>query len=273
MTPNPPGPPEAPRRKVARVLRPVLLGLTLLALAASVACNALLYRQANLNYQQLAEVQLDPYGLRRPDFPPESPDAASQGLPVAVFFGDSRARDWPAPHVPGYRFVNRGIGGQTTEQVRGRFEAHVAPLSPRVVVVQAGINDLKAIPLLPHRRDEIVAGCKANLREVVRRAGDGAATVIVTTIIPPGPVPLERRPVWSPEVERAVEEVNADLRGLASGRVIVLDAWKLLEDGGRLRDGYGRDTLHLNARGYEVLNGGLEDIFRARQTPGHLPPF
>ena len=48
------------------------------------------------------------------------------------------------------------------------------------MVVQAGINDLKAIPLFPARRAGIVADCTANLREVVRRAGDGGATVVAT---------------------------------------------------------------------------------------------
>ena len=71
--------------------------------------------------------------------------------------------------------MNRGVFGQTTAQVLGRFDAHAAPLLPRVVVLQVGINDLKAIPLLPHRRDEIVADCKANLREIVRRSTDAGA--------------------------------------------------------------------------------------------------
>jgi lysophospholipase L1-like esterase len=181
-----------------------------------------------------------------------------------LFFGDSRARDWTAPNVPGYRFVNRGIGGQTTEQVRGRFDAHVAPLSPWIVVLQAGINDLKAIPLLPARRDQIVADCKANLRNIVSRARSAGATVIVTTIFPPGEVSLERRPIWSSDVGKSVEEVNADLRTLAGEGVVILDAWKLLEANGRLRDGLGIDTLHLNSKGYDVLNGELEKMIRAK---------
>jgi len=70
-----------------------------------------------------------------------------------VFFGDSRAYDWPAPSgLEGLEFVNRGIGNQTTAQVLGRFEAHIAPLHPQVVVLQVGINDLKLIPCSRIRR-------------------------------------------------------------------------------------------------------------------------
>src|SRR3954447_7158649 len=110
----------AARHRPRRHLRPLLLALLLLALAASGVLNVLLYRRADLNYRRLSEAGLDPYGLKHPDFPP---DAAAPGArpdsPVVVFFGDSRARGWPAPPVPGVRFVNRGIYGQTTEQVRG----------------------------------------------------------------------------------------------------------------------------------------------------------
>jgi lysophospholipase L1-like esterase len=240
-----------------------LLGLTLLAIVSSLVGNVLLYREAKLNYRRESEARLDPYGLKHADFPADKPAGdAAPGLPAVVFFGDSRARGWPPPNVPGYRFVNRGVDGQTTAQVLGRVDTQVTALSPRVVVVQAGINDLKAIPLLPHRRDEIVADCKANLREIVDRASRGGATVVLTTVFPPGNVPLQRRMVWSPEVEKAVEEVNAYLRTLASDRVILLDAWRLLETNGRLREGYGVDTLHLSQRGYVVLNEELQNVLR-----------
>ena len=236
-------------------------GLLALSLVASLAGNILLYQQADESYRRLSEVELDPYGLKHAKFPADSP--AGSDLPVVLFFGDSRAMYWPAPTVAGCRYVNRGIGGQTTEQVRGRFAANVTPVSPRIMVLQAGINDLKAIPLLPYRRDQIIADCKANLHEIVKRAVDGGAIVVVSTVFPPGKVPLERKLEWSPEVEKAVEEVNADLRTLASDRVIVFDAWKTLEDHGQLRDGYGLDTLHLSAAGYAALNPELGKILNA----------
>jgi len=246
-----------PRGRFRRFVLPLF---ALLALAASLAGNVRLYQQADQTYRRLSEVEIDPYGLKHPHFPPDSPAGAAPGLPVVLFFGDSRALAWPAPNISRCRYVNRGVGGQTTEQVRGRFDANVAPLSPRVVILQAGINDLKAIPLMPHRRDAIVSDCKANLHEIVKRAVDGGAIVIISTIFPTGEVPLERKLEWSPDVAKAVQEVNADLRGLASDRVIVFDAWKTLEDRGQLRAGYGLDTLHLSPSGYAALNGELEMI-------------
>ncbi len=241
----------------------------LLLLAASLPLNFFFYREATNNYRRISEVELDPYGLRHPAYPSTqgSDGAGHWARPAIVLLGDSRARGWRPPEIEGYQFINRGIVNQTTAQVLGRYDAHVAPLSPRVVVVEAGVNDLKAIPLFRDRRAEIVANCESNLQEMVSRATGQGATVILATIFPTGHVPMERRLVWSPDIEKAVEEVNDRLRALASDRVIVLDAWKLLEQNGQLREGYGVDTLHLNAAGYAVLNAELVKILKARPFP------
>jgi len=232
--------PGGARRRIS--VRLALVVVLIIALLGSLLVNVLLYRQADRSYRELNEVRLDPYGLGHRF---NDPDARAQnGDLVIVFLGDSRAEQWLPPHVPGMRFVNRGIFGQTTEQVRGRLQTQVLPLHPRVVVLQVGINDLKAIGLFPQRHDEIVRACKAHLHEIIQQCRDSGSFVIVTTVFPTGPVPLERRPYWSPAIERAVDEVNTDLRSIHSDGVEVLDAWERLQDQGRLRPVYAADTLH-----------------------------
>jgi lysophospholipase L1-like esterase len=90
----------------------------------------------------------------------------------------------------------------------------------------------------------------------VRASG---ADVIVTTVLPStGDAPLARRIYWSPRIEAAVGQVNAELRRWAGDGVQVLDAAALLEDGrGQLRREYSIDLLHLNDAGYAVLNREL----------------
>lgn len=203
--------------------------------------------------RRAAELRLDPLGLEHPDFAETAP--AAPGDRLVLLLGDSRAYRWPVPVVSGHAFVNRGIPDQSTEQILARFDAHVAPVHPAVVVLQAGINDLKSIPLLPARRDEIVARCKQNLRALVARSRALGAQVVITTIFPTGEVALVRRPIWSDAIGIAVREVNDDLRTLAGSGVQVIDAWKLLENGqGELRPELGLDTLHLSARGYQLLD-------------------
>lgn len=215
----------------------------------------------------MKRVRLDPMGLRHDRFPPELPARGGPDDPLLVFLGDSRAQAWwPPPQVKGWRFVNRGIYGQTTAEIAGRLSAQVLPLRPRVVVLQAGINDLTSIAVLPEQRDEIVENCKRNLHDIADRVRASGATVIITTIFPVGPVPLLKRPLWSGKIGDAVQEVNADLKSIHERGVVILDAFDLLQEHGRLRGGYATDTLHLTPRAYEALNQRLSQILSQLQS-------
>lgn len=239
-------------------MKRILITVLVIGLLASLAANILLFAQGRQYYLELNQTRLDPLGLSR--FAGQPTPSGSQ--PVAVFLGDSRAASWPAPQVTGWQFINRGIGAQTTAQVLGRFDAHIPPLQPKVVILQAGINDLKTIPLFPERQTEITANTKANLDALIERAKALGATVILTTIFPIGEVPLQRRPFWSGEVAVAVNQVNEHLHSLAGPRVIIFDAYAILKNNGHLNPAYAEDELHLNAAGYEVLNSELEKVFQ-----------
>lgn len=233
--------------------------LLALALSGSVALNGFLFWQGQQYYRSLNANQLDPLGLDVYASAEEPSPAAGQIR--VVFFGDSRASMWPAPDLAGYQFINRGIGNQTSAQALGRFDRDVASLRPQIVIVQIGINDLKAIPLFPEQQTAIVADCEANIRQMVERARTLDATVILTTLFPLGEVPLERRPFWSPAVAGAVDEVNEFIRSLAGDGIIVLDAVPILADEtGTARREYSRDLLHYNATGYEALNAALKEV-------------
>lgn len=260
----------APQRKRPTRRLWAALGLILLlaALCASLAGNFLTYKQAIREYKEMKQVRLDPMGLHDSRFPAEVPADAGSDDPLVVFFGDSRAQGWwPPPAVKGWRFANRGIYGQSTAQIAARLDAQVLPLKPRVIVIQAGINDLTAIGVFPEKRDEIVDHCKRNLRDIISRAHAAGATVIVTAIFPVGPVPLMKRPLWSSRIPDAVQEVNADLQSINDPDVILLDTFDLLQDQGSLRRVYALDTLHLNSKGYAVLNERLRQILSSSEIP------
>jgi lysophospholipase L1-like esterase len=228
-------------------------------LVASLWANWLLYQESNGNYRDLNRVRLDPLGLRV--FATEDPEAArAGGLPVVVFYGDSRAAEWTAPEgLTGYHFINRGIGAQTTTQILGRFAQDVAPLQPEVVILQAGINDLKTLPLFPDDAAWIVQNTKDNLARMVALAREaGAQQVILTTIFPSGAIPLERQLVWSPAVGEAVDEVNRYITSLEQEGVTIMATAPILADASGVVAGtYSRDALHLNAAGYAALNQEL----------------
>jgi lysophospholipase L1-like esterase len=235
----------------------ILAGLLLFALLVSAQLNCALFRRGEQYYLQLNALRLDPLELN------SSPNPAlpTTELPLVVFLGDSRAARWPAPYVKDFEFVNRGVEAQTSAQVLARFDAHVKPLRPNILIVQVGINDLKTIPLFPSNRAGIVANCQENIRTIVERSRDLGASVILTTIFPVGRVPIERRPFWSGDVAVAVDEVNAFIHSLDGNGVTVLDAYSILVgDEGSTRPEYAADLIHLAPAGYEELNRALASL-------------
>jgi lysophospholipase L1-like esterase len=168
---------------------------------------------------------------------------------------------WTPPAITTYRIINRGIGHQTTAQLLLRLDADLIQLRPNVVVIEAGVNDLKSIADFPDRRVEIVADCERNLATVVDRCRRAGATVVLVTVFEIGDVAFWRRPFWSPEVEPAVRAVNEFLRTLAGDNVVIFDANSLLADGGgRMRRGYQVDYLHVSSSGYAALNERLTPL-------------
>lgn len=235
----------------------------LFALLTSLGINACL-ASASFHYVKAATaLRLDPAGLGV--YAADRPKSAAAAGPVVVFFGDSRALMWSGPTVPnGYRVVNRGVGFQTTAQILLRFEADVAPLHPSVVVLEAGVNDLKAIAEFPERRAEIVADCEANLERIVDRCRQAGASVVLVTVFGIGDVPLWRRPFWSSDVAASVREVNAFLPRLAREKVVLLDADPVLVDGrGAIQRDYQLDYIHLSSSGYAALNRKLAPLLSA----------
>jgi hypothetical protein len=227
-----------------RYIKSKVLVSIIVLLCLSVALNAILFLRARDYYLELNSVRLDPLGLRSFTSEWEAAVPDSQNMRV-VFFGDSRAAQWPEPeHLTSFHFVNRGVGNQTSAQVLGRFDTHIAPIHPKVLVIQVGINDLKAIPLFPERKQEIIANCKLHIQQLVERATAQGMLVILTTIFPVGDVPFERKLFWSADVEQAINEVNIFLQTLQSSQVVILDSYSLLAEDGTTQADFAQDTLH-----------------------------
>ena len=242
------------------------LGIPLVG--ASVALNFFLYNQLKQYYVELNQVRLDPLGLSYYNQNPKLNDKEDNKR--VIFFGDSRAAGWPEPSIEGYQFINRGVGGQTSAQTSQRFEYHMEDLAPDIVVIQVGINDLKAIPLMPESRNVIIDLCRANIRQMVEDAKALGATVIVTTILPVGEVPIIRKPVWSDDIAQAIYEVNGDIDSLddEDDQVIVFDSFSALADAqGLMTEEYRSDELHLNEQGYTALNQAFTDFFQTAELP------
>lgn len=230
--------------------------LLLPALLVSLALNAVLWQQAVGYYTDIQGLRLSPLEegkVRSRDLRP-----ATEGSRLWVFFGDSRSAQWPAPPLEGFEVRNLGIGGQTSVQVAERMADQLLPLKPDTVLLQVGINDLKAIAMLPADRDAIVAETKRRIDQIVDALRAQGAKVILTTIFPRGALDLQRRPFWSSDVDAAVQEVNRHIRGRVGPGVSLFDTEAVLRgDDGLIQPAFARDLLHLRPAGYDALNEAL----------------
>ncbi len=179
-----------------------------------------------------------------------------------VLIGDSSFARWPKEALPEqWRFVNRGVGGETTGEVAGRFDVDALALAPEAIVISAGLNDLVAAEFLPPvERRATIDKTFETLVDLSRRSAGRGARVFIATLVPPSRPDLLRLPVWREGLRDAVAEMNGRLRAFAARRgVDLVDfAAALGSDDRRTPDAFRADTLHLNAAGYRKLAEALE---------------
>lgn len=182
---------------------------------------------------------------------------SSPRYPLLILFGNSRVVQWkPEPDISNFVVINRGISGETTEQMKYRFQKDVLSLKPKLVVIQAGINDLAAIGALKDKEEVILANLKNNFKYFIHASNNAGVRIIVSTIIRPASPEWYRRIVWSSRIPILVDNVNDFLRKLASNENFeLLDADKILAPTqAPLAAPYAKDTLHLKQQAYKVLN-------------------
>lgn len=238
------------------------LSFILLLFLISLVYNFIWWRRSQYYYEVIHQIRLDPLGLNVYPTTDDLVEGLQPEQKVVVFFGDSRAYQWPFPSgLPQFKFINRGIHSQTSLQTLERLNAHLIPLEPLIVVVQVGVNDLRMIHLFPEQKDSLIADCKANIAEIVSQSRDSGAIVILSTIFPLGELPLMERLFYTPDVAKAIDEVNAFLLTLKGEDVHLFDTGLILVDKKNIvKREYSSDFLHLNERGYNGLNRQLGKI-------------
>ena len=188
---------------------------------------------------------------------------ANRSLPPAggdarvVFMGDSITDLWQQPRFggffPGKPYVDRGISGQTTPQMLLRFRPDVLDLSPKVVVILAGTNDI-AGNTGPMTNEEI-EGNLASMAELARAHNIRVVLASVTPVSgyhvaqPNGVPQTTLRPMTR------IQAVNTWIQSYAASHGdVYLDYFSAMTDGsGVLKAEFSEDDLHPNAKGYAVM--------------------
>jgi len=236
--------------------------ITLALLVASLVVNVIVFIQARHLYEARLLDQFWPAGS--PFVPPDVP----AGETDILLFGDSRMADWGTPVLGTARTVNGGASGLTTSQLALRLPAWLDACHPKVVVMEAGINDLKIIGLRPDLYETVISQSRSNFNAMIDQCRRHQAQVILLPVWPPGPISPLRRLVWNPDVDRAVTDLNQRLSRAVSGQkdVVWLDLMALLsaQSPGEGRESLYRDDLHLKKEVYLKLTPLLDQALMTK---------
>ncbi len=184
-----------------------------------------------------------------------------------VFYGDSITDFWRLnEYFPGEDYVNRGISGQVTSEMLGRFKPDVLDLKPAVVVILAGTNDLS--------RGTSVATIANNITMMAELAQAHKIRVILSSVLPVS----DYNKAANPQNERTRFRPPALIRQLndwmksycASNGFVYLDYYSVMVDkSGFLKAEMAEDGLHPNASGYRAM----APVVQAAISTGDKPAF
>ena len=174
-----------------------------------------------------------------------------------VFFGDSITELWEAadPVLFADDRVSRGISGQTTAQMLGRFQHDVVALRPRVVHIMAGTNDIAG-----NTGPTTLPWIQANIRSMVELAKAHRIGVVLAA------VPPAAHFNWRPSVQPAgqISALNEWIKAYAeSEKLVFVDYGTVLDDGRQgIKAELSADGVHPNPAGYERMRPLAEVAIR-----------
>jgi lysophospholipase L1-like esterase len=187
-----------------------------------------------------------------------------------VFFGDSITDIWHLDeYFPGKPYINRGIGGQTTPQMLVRFRQDVIELSPKVVVILAGTNDI-AGNTGPMRLEDI----EANYASMAELARTNNIRVVFSSVLPVHNYTPQSQDLFAQRSPEKILALNRWLKGYVAGHdgCLYLDYFAAMVDGkGLLKRDLAEDGLHPNAVGYKIM-GPLAEAAIEKALPEAVQP-
>lgn len=189
--------------------------------------------------------------------------ARAQSGPIGVLFlGDSITEGWAmAPYIWEHYFgryqpANFGISGDRTQHVLWRIEhGELDGISPKVVVLLLGTNNSG------ENTGEQIAAADKKIVNLIRKKLP-AAKILLLAIFPRGPR-IDKNGLPEPWAERmaAIDTANAALAKLDDGQMVRFLNINLhfLGNDGTIPNIIMPDQLHLNAAGYQLWAGAIEN--------------
>ncbi|GGA44066.1 GDSL-type esterase/lipase family protein [Paenibacillus physcomitrellae] len=174
-----------------------------------------------------------------------------------VMLGDSLTFNVQWNELLGRNVANRGIGGDFTSGMLSRLD-YVTDLSPYMVFIMAGINDLTS---------EKVTAEEAfnNYANILNRLQEEQITPAITLTLYVG---KEVKNYMT--VNQRVQKLNGYLKSYANAHSIpYIDLNKVLAPNGYLLSNYSIDGIHINGDGYQIwgnkVNALIDQVLNTNQ--------
>lgn len=168
----------------------------------------------------------------------------------AVFMGNSITEGWVKAHSAFFvenNYIGRGISGQTSSQMLLRFQNDVVALKPRLVVINAGTNDI-AQNTGTYDPDFTFNNIKA-MADIARSNG---IKVIIASVLPAAAFPWRKEIT---DVPQKVDALNSRLKQYSlNHKLTFIDYNKAMRDEkGGMREGLSKDGIHPEPAGYSIM--------------------
>lgn len=190
---------------------------------------------------------------------------ANQELPAptrkdkrVVFMGNSITEGWVRYRPDFFKengYIGRGISGQTSYQFVVRFRPDVINLKPKLVVINAGTNDV-AENTGPFDLETTFG----NIVSMVELAKANKIKVILTSVLPAAKFSWNKKITDAPD---KIEALNAKIKAYAQAHKIpYVDYYTPMVSGAEraLNPAYSKDGVHPTAEGYEVMEALIKPV-------------
>ena len=175
-----------------------------------------------------------------------------------VFIGNSITEGWLQDSLSLFKnksYINRGIGGQTTPQIKHRFMQDVVELKPKAVVILAGINDIAQ-----NTGYISIPDIASNIEDMTIMAKINDIKVVICSVLPSNYFP------WRPQILPAdkVITLNILLKEIVhKNEVIYLDYYpEMVDDKKGMREAYTTDGVHCTIEGYKAMELVIEKCLK-----------
>lgn len=175
-----------------------------------------------------------------------------------VFMGNSITEGWVKIHPEFFKengYIGRGISGQTSYQFLLRFRNDVINLKPKLVIINAGTNDVAE-----NSGPFDIENTFGNIASMAEMAKANKIKVILTSVLPAAGFRWNKKITDAPD---RIEALNAKIEAYAkANKIPYVDYYQPMVSGAEraLNPDYSKDGVHPTLDGYLVMEALIKPV-------------